>query len=90
MFIRALSRENTEPNVNPPNYDDKLDSDELLDWITEMEMYFDFEGTTEDKMVRDACTKLKVICLFVGTICRYIGSEEVKRRLNFGSIWLAS
>lgn len=33
-FIRAFSRENTIPHFTPPDYDEKLDSDEFLDWIT--------------------------------------------------------
>lgn len=58
-FIRALSRENTRPHFTPLYYDGKLDSDELLDWIMEVEKYFNFEGTAKDRKVRYACTKLK-------------------------------
>lgn len=58
-FIKALTRANTKPHLNPLDYNGKLDSNELLDWIIEMEKYFDFEGTTEDKKVKFSCTKLK-------------------------------
>lgn len=41
-FIRALSRVNTRPHFTPSDYDGKLDSNKLWDWITKIEKYFDF------------------------------------------------
>ena len=36
IFLKALTSLKSTPHFNPPKYGGKLDSDELVDWITEM------------------------------------------------------
>lgn len=58
-FLRAMTRVNAKPHFNPPDYDGKLDSDELLNWISEMEKYFEYESTPVDKKAKITSTKSK-------------------------------
>lgn len=58
-FLKVLSRGNTKPHFTPLEYDGKLDSNELMDWISEMEKHFYFENTAEERKVKYACTWLK-------------------------------
>lgn len=44
---------------NPLNYNGNLDSDELIDWITKMEKYFEYEIIANEKKVKISSTKLK-------------------------------
>ena len=39
-----LSRENSKPAIEVVLYDGKLDTNVVLDWISDMENFFDFEG----------------------------------------------
>ena len=59
IFLKALTSLKSTPHFNPPKYNGKLYSDELVDWITEMEKYFEYENIPEDKKVKIASTKLK-------------------------------
>lgn len=58
-FLRVLSRLNTKPHFTPLKYDGKLDSDQLMDWILEMEKYFNFESIVEERKVKYVFTRLK-------------------------------
>lgn len=58
-FLKALTNLKSTPHFNPPDYSGKLDSDELVDWITKMEKYFEYENIPEDKKVKIASTKLR-------------------------------
>eukprot|EP00253_Pinus_taeda_P033805 PITA_33805 len=42
-----------------PTYDGSLSVDVLLDWLSEVNKFFEFEETSEDKQVKFAATKLK-------------------------------
>jgi hypothetical protein len=42
-----------------PIYEGNLDVEELLDWITTLDKYFDYEDVEEDKKVKHAITRLK-------------------------------
>eukprot|EP00253_Pinus_taeda_P003381 PITA_03381 len=42
-----------------PTYDGSLSADVLLDWLSEVNKFFEFEETSEDKQVMFAATKLK-------------------------------
>lgn len=59
IFLKALTSLKSTPHFNPLEYGGKLDSDELVDWITKMEKYFEYENIPEDKKVNIASTKLK-------------------------------
>ena len=40
-----LSRENSKPAVEVVPYDGKLDTNATLDWICDMEKFFEYENT---------------------------------------------
>jgi len=52
-----VASSNPKPNLS--NYDDILSIEALLDWISELEKYFEYEEINEDKRVRFVVTKLK-------------------------------
>lgn len=58
-LLRVLSRENYKPFVEVASYDEKLDTNPLLDWISKMEKFFQYEGTSNNKKVKKKVTKLK-------------------------------
>jgi hypothetical protein len=41
-------------------YEGNLDVEELLDWFTSLDKYFDYEDVEEDKKVKHVVTRLKV------------------------------
>lgn len=57
-IFRALFREKFRPYFKLPSYCGKLDSDCLLDWISEIKKYFDYESILKDMKVRISATKL--------------------------------
>ena len=57
--MRVLSRENSKPTVEVIPYDKKLDTNVVLDWISEMEMFFDYENTLDNRKVKIVVTRLK-------------------------------
>jgi hypothetical protein len=55
MLVKAGGR----PKVEVPMYEGNLNVEELMDWISAMDKYFDFEEIEDKKKVRFAVTKLK-------------------------------
>ena len=41
MLLRVLSRENSKPTIEVVPYDGKLNTNVVLDWILDMEKFFD-------------------------------------------------
>ena len=58
-LLRVLSRENSKPNVEFVSYDGKLDTNVVLDWISDMEKFFEYENTLDNRKVKIAVTRLK-------------------------------
>ena len=54
-----LSRENSKPTVEVVPYDGKLDTNVVLDWISDMEKFFEYENTPDSKKVKIVVTRLK-------------------------------
>ena len=54
-----LSRENPKPIVEVVPYDGKLDTNVVLDWILDMDKFFGYEKTPNNKKVKIAVTRLK-------------------------------
>eukprot|EP00253_Pinus_taeda_P004138 PITA_04138 len=48
-----------KPRHELPTYDESLSADVLLDWLSEVNKYFEFEEASEDKQVKFAAPKLK-------------------------------
>ena len=49
----------SKPKTEISNYDGSLSAEVLLDWISELDKYFENEEVSEDKRVKFAATKLK-------------------------------
>jgi hypothetical protein len=58
-LIKAIARMGTRENMDIPVYEGNLDADELVDWIRDLDTYFDYEDVKEDKKVKHVVTRLK-------------------------------
>ena len=54
-----LSRENSKPSIEVVPYDENLDTNAMLDWISDMENFFEYENTPDNRKVKIAVTRLK-------------------------------
>jgi hypothetical protein len=57
-------------------YEGNLEVEFFLDWVRAMEKYFDYEDIEEDKMVKNAMTRLK------GHAAIWWDELQAKRRRN--------
>lgn len=67
----------SKPKPEIPNYDGSLSADILLDWVSDLDKYFENEEISEDKRVRFVATKLKG-----HTALWWDSVQEDKRRMN--------
>jgi hypothetical protein len=58
-LIRVVARMSAREKMDIPVYEGNLDVEELLDWIRDLDMYFDYEDVEEDKKVKHVVTRLK-------------------------------
>ena len=58
-LLRVLSKAHSKPIVEVTSYDDRLDTNFLLDWISKMEKLFEFDSTPNNKKVKIVVTRLK-------------------------------
>ncbi len=58
-LLRSVLVASSKPKLELPTYDNSLFIEVLLDWISEMDKYFECEEISEDRKVRFAATKLK-------------------------------
>eukprot|EP00253_Pinus_taeda_P017958 PITA_17958 len=58
-LLRSVLLANSKPKPEISDYDGSLSVDVLLDWVSELDKYFENEEISEDKRVRFAATKLK-------------------------------
>ena len=54
-----LSRGNSKPAIEVVPYDGKLDTNVVLDWISDIKKFFEYENTPNNKKVKIAFTRLK-------------------------------
>ena len=54
-----LFRENLKPTVKVVPYDGKLDTNTMLDWISEMEKFIEYERNHDNRKVNITVGKLK-------------------------------
>ena len=54
-----LSREISKPAIEVFPYDGKLDTNAVLDWISDMEKFFEYEKTLDNRKVKIVVTRLK-------------------------------
>eukprot|EP00253_Pinus_taeda_P016787 PITA_16787 len=58
-LLKSVLLSNSRPKPELPTYDGSLSIDVVLDWISEMDKYFECEEVSEDRRVKFAATKLK-------------------------------
>eukprot|EP00253_Pinus_taeda_P029901 PITA_29901 len=58
-LLKSVLLSSHKPRHELPTYDGSLFADVLLDWLSEVNKFFEFEETSEDKQVKFAATKLK-------------------------------
>ena len=58
-LLRVLSRANANLAIEVTPYDGKLDINVVLDWIFDIEKFFDYENILDNRKVKIAFTKLK-------------------------------
>lgn len=58
-LLKSVLFSNSRPKPELPTYDGSLSIDVVLDWISEMDKYFECEEVSEDRRVKFAATKLK-------------------------------
>ena len=59
ILLRVLSRAHSKLVVEVILYDGKLDTNVLLDWISNMEKFFEYEDTPNNRKVKIGVTRLK-------------------------------
>ena len=57
--MRVLSREHSKLVIEFVPYYGKLDTNAMLDWIYDMENFFEFENTLDNRKVKFVVTRLK-------------------------------
>lgn len=58
-LIRAISKIGKRPRAEVPSYSGSLNPKELIDWINELEEYFEYEEIEDPNRVKFAKMKLK-------------------------------
>eukprot|EP00253_Pinus_taeda_P033425 PITA_33425 len=58
-LLKSVLLSNSKPKPELPTYDGSLSIDVVLDWISEMDKYFECEEISKDRRVKFAATKLK-------------------------------
>ena len=58
-FIKAIVGASSKPKLEVPMYEGSLDVEKLIDWISGMEKYFEYENVVDDKSVKFAVTRLQ-------------------------------
>ena len=59
MLLRAMTKMGKSHRMEVSNYSASLDPEELIDWINELEDYFELENIVDPQRVKLAHTKLK-------------------------------
>ena len=58
-LLRVLIRANAKLAIEVTPYDGKLDINVVLDWISDIKKFFDYENTLDNRKVKIVVTKLK-------------------------------
>ena len=58
-FLKSVLGSSSKPRPRIPIYQGILNPMELIDWINDMEKFFDYEEIKEEKKVKFVITKLK-------------------------------
>ena len=58
-FLKYVIGASMRPKPKVPTYQRGLDANELLDWINEMDKFFDYDETDDEWKVKFEVTRLK-------------------------------
>jgi hypothetical protein len=58
-LLKAVARMGAKVKMDIPVYEGNLDVEDLIDWIRDLDTYFDYEDIEEDKKVKHAVMRLK-------------------------------
>jgi len=73
-LLRSVLLASSKPRLELSNYDGSLSTKPLLDWISELDKYFEYEEIDEDKKIKFVVTNLK------GRATLWWDSVQVERR----------
>ena len=59
IYFRSILGATSRPRPEFPTYDGSLFVEHLIEWISELDNYFDFDEVEEDKRVKLVVTRLK-------------------------------
>ena len=62
--MRVLSRKNSKPIAEFVPFDRKLDINVVLDWISNMEKFFEYKNTLDNRKLEIAVTRIKAHASF--------------------------
>jgi hypothetical protein len=58
-LIRAIMGVRSRPRMEVPLYEGNLNVDELMDWISTLDKYFEYENVPDEKKVKFVVTRMK-------------------------------
>jgi predicted DsbA family dithiol-disulfide isomerase len=58
-LIRAIMGVSSRPRMEVPLYEGNLNVDELMDWISTLDKYFEYENVPDEKKVKFVVTRMK-------------------------------
>ena len=89
ILLRVLSRAHSKPIVEVDPYDGKLDINVMLDWISDMEKYFEYQKLLiiGRKILQLQGWKVMLYC--GQRIFKLIDKEEERERSKLGKKWWA-
>jgi hypothetical protein len=59
ILVRAIMGVSSRPKMEVPMYEGNLNVDELMDWISAMDKYFEYENVADEKKVKFVVTRMK-------------------------------
>ena len=86
-LLRVLSRKNSNPTIEFVAYDGKLDTNVVLDWILDMEKFFEYEKIHDNRKVKIIVTRLKGHASIWWEHLQIGRQRRERRRSELGQRW---
>ena len=84
-LLQVLSRANSKPVVEVVPYDGKLDTNVVLDWISDMGKFFEYKNTPDNRKVKIDVTRLKG---HASLWWEHLQTDRQRRRKEKSKTWL--
>ena len=81
-MLRALEGRNDGIKIEVPDYAGNIKPEELIDWLNSMKKFFEWNPMIEERKVKFACTKLKVIPWYGGMMYKKIKQKRKRQNQN--------